>query len=104
MGCGCSGGSAHAARADENEPPPPWPGENGWLHIEYLGGAPTPRDWRGLYTGLMYQFGGDKRRGYVDFRDGIKMVAPRLMGGASPVFRVIRESTGNKARKTKKST
>lgn len=103
MGCGCSGGSARAVQ-QKQEPPPPWPGENGWLHIEYLGGAPTARGWRGPFTGQAYWFGGNKRRGYVDIRDGIKMLVPRLTGGARPVFEVIRESTGNAPRKAKKGT
>lgn len=70
-------------------PPPPWPGEFGWLRVAYTGKAPGVRPWRGQVTGLVYWFGQDRTTGYVDARDGVKFLTPRRTNGATAVFRVM---------------
>ena len=70
-----------------------WPGENGWLLLEYVGGAPDVRAWKGPVTGCTYEFGGDRKLACVDARDGIKLLTPRRSSGAMPVFRVRDEDT-----------
>lgn len=57
--------------------------------VEYLGGAPTARDWVGVATGCVYRFGGDKRTGYADARDAVKWITARKTNGAEAVFRVV---------------
>ena len=52
--------------------------------MAYTGNAPTARPWRGQVTGVVYWFGGDRRIGYVDARDGIKFLTPI----GEPVFEV----------------
>ena len=78
----------------KEEPPPPWPGERGWLLLAYTGKAPGVRPWRGQVTGCTYWFGQGRRVGYVDARDGVKFLTPRRTNDALPVFRVMDESLG----------
>jgi len=63
-----------------------WPGEHGFLELEYTGLAPDIRTWKGLVTGTAYEFGGDKRLGYVDRDDGLKFLKPL---GDGVAFRLI---------------
>ena len=58
--------------------------------MEYTGQAEWPRSWKGLYTGARYLFGGSRRVGYVDIRDGLKFLTPRQTNEAKPVFRLYR--------------
>lgn len=90
MGCPCSGGVSRPNKTKKKEPPPPFPGENGFLLVEYVGHARRARTWLGPFTETAYLFGGDRRLCYVDIRDGIKFLTPRLSGDARPVFRLQR--------------
>lgn len=68
-------------------PPPPFPGEDGFLILEYTGKSKRVRRWPGAFTGARYRFGGDRRIGYVDARDGVKFVAQRTANGAQRTFK-----------------
>lgn len=72
-----------------------WPGENGFLCLEYRGGASGVKPWRGRVTKAVYWFGSDRPIGYVDARDAVKFLAPIRTSEAMPVFRVYDESHGN---------
>lgn len=75
-GCGCGGEGPKkrgpAARGFAE--PEIWPGELGFMPLAYVGKAPTPRVWRGQFTGACYTFGGDQIRKLVDRRDGLKFL------------------------------
>ena len=77
-------------RAKKKLPPPPVPGEIGWLHIAYTGKAPDVRMWPGEVTGQLYPFGGARRHGKVDKRDALKFLTQRLAGGAEPIWKLYR--------------
>lgn len=70
------------------EPPPPFPGEIGFVSIRYTGKAPRVRYWPGPFTGTLYPFGGERRTGYVDTRDAVKWFSQRLVGGAETIWEV----------------
>lgn len=65
----------------------PFPGEFGFLALEYTGNAPGVRLWRGAVTGVPYRFGKDQRVGLVDARDAIRFILQRTANGAVPVWR-----------------
>ena len=56
-----------------------WPGEFGFLELEYIGKAPDERTWKGLETGVPYRFGPSDVK-LVDKADGLKFLTP-LGGG-----------------------
>lgn len=59
----------------------------GLILLEYVGGAPNPRTWRGPETGCFYRFGGERRVGYVDKADAVKFLTPRGGGRAFKLYR-----------------
>ena len=64
-----------------------WPGEVGFLLLEYTGNSPNRRCWKGPATGNRYYFGpGDVN--WVDKRDGLMFLTPR---GGGKAFRMVRE-------------
>jgi len=53
------------------------------MPLAYIGKSPTPRKWKGQFTGTCYIFGGDQIRKLVDRRDGVKFL---MIPGDEPVF------------------
>lgn len=46
--------------------------------------------WPGAETGQRYPFGGDRRDGNVDIRDGLKFLTQRVGDGAERIWRLYR--------------
>ena len=74
-----------------------FPGENGFVALEYVGKAPVIRTWRGGATGVFYRFGGEKRVGLVDSRDAIRFILQRVVGGAESIWRPVRDENSSAA-------
>ena len=56
-----------------------WPGEFGFLELEYIRKSPNERVWRGTETGVPYRFGPGSVK-LVDKRDALRFLTP-LGGG-----------------------
>ena len=54
--------------------------------LSYTGKAPKAREWTGPITGAGYLFGGDRRRGLVDVRDGLAFLRQRTSEGAAKIW------------------
>lgn len=87
---GCCGGARRAARTVQHAPQAAparglRAGENGMTLIEYIGGSAGKQAWWGPVTGIRYEFGGQKRIGYIDDRDLPAMY--EIVQGRRPVFK-----------------
>ena len=86
VGCPCGGRNLERYPKRPEPKRGPFPGELGFVRLEYRGLAPSPKLWFGGFTGAAYRFGGCRTRGYIDVRDSVHFLFPATMGGAAPVF------------------
>ncbi len=63
----------------------PFPGEKGFLLLEYIGGSKTVREWEGYETGTRYEFG-PGTQSYVDTGDAMLFLHP---AGGGKAFRAV---------------
>ena len=73
-----------------------WPGEFGFLELEYIGKAPDERTWKGLDTGVPYRFGPNSVK-LVDKADALKFLTPLGGGKAFKLARTDEDDQTEKA-------
>lgn len=95
MGCCGSGSSSNGAKAAApanggGMMAMSLPGARDGMEIlEYIGTSASDMTWYGPESKVRYVFGGNRRVGYVDKRDAVKMVA--LVDQGKPTFRVYQK-------------